>query len=282
MSIRSLLKPPAERRASRTQEGPVVPQGLLAPRIKPGSSVQSRSRGPRRRRRSLPSGPDTYTVEAHVVAALVPASVNRDRSRQTRLTASPVDRPAVAPASETKPPTRFIGPFAYALRRPGFQTSKTSLGYISTPLVVPGRKRPNPASLRPSPRPLVLVTKPPEEPVPRPTAEQRTTTPGPDETTPAPGPVHRTQPPRHQDTSRAAVPLRNSSLLSPQPRGTTPVAMTTTLEVEAPPPSKVTALHQGSFLGHPPIESEEEEKEEEEEREEEEEEKGPPEAKGAY
>ncbi|XP_056437945.1 adhesion G-protein coupled receptor G6 [Gadus chalcogrammus] len=68
------------------------------------------------------------------------------------------------------------------------KTSKTSLGYISTPLVVPGRKRPNPASLRPSPRPLVLVTKPPEEPVPRPTAEQRTTTPGPDETTPAHGP----------------------------------------------------------------------------------------------
>lgn len=76
---------------------------------------------------------------------------------QPRLTAPAFGPPAPPESSYSRPPASLPRP-------PGHRSSKTFLGFISTPLIWQGRKRPNggrrPTSTRASPRPPFHITKP--------------------------------------------------------------------------------------------------------------------------
>ena len=94
-------------------------------------------------------------------------------SRRWSLSSSQSSPPTQDPASEPKvlapnppappEPARPRPPLSLP-RPPGHRSSKTSLGFISTPLIWQGRKRPNggrrPAATRAPPGPVVHITKP--------------------------------------------------------------------------------------------------------------------------
>lgn len=71
------------------------------------------------------------------------------------------DPPAPPEPAHSRPPASLPNP-------PGHRSSKTSLGYISTPLIWQGRKRPirgrRPTATRAPPRPVVHITKPTAQP----------------------------------------------------------------------------------------------------------------------
>lgn len=137
-----------------------------------GSGPTAHHRRPRHV--SLSQAPRTEAPPAHLSRQSRPGIVSLRRSLASSHLSPPDQRPRsshsayqprlTAPA-HGPPESSYSRPLASLPRHPGHRSSKTSLGFISTPLIWQGRKRPTggrrPASTRAPPRPTwVHITKP--------------------------------------------------------------------------------------------------------------------------